>query len=62
MLLLHAHAFSKINYIAAAVDAHEGLHANASDPEELNVKWTDFPNDFVFGVTTAAAQVQIFQL
>ncbi|PRQ17020.1 putative beta-glucosidase [Rosa chinensis] len=31
---------------------------NASNPEELNVKWTDFPNDFVFGVSTAAAQIE----
>lgn len=41
------------NYIAVTVNAER----NASNPEELNVKWSDFPSDFVFGVSTAAAQV-----
>lgn len=41
------------NYIAVTVNAE----SNASNPEELNVKWSDFPSDFVFGVSTAAAQV-----
>ncbi|XP_048445027.1 beta-glucosidase 24-like [Pyrus x bretschneideri] len=31
---------------------------NASNPEELKVKRSDFPSDFVFGVTTAAAQME----
>ncbi|KAL6177603.1 hypothetical protein ACLB2K_049128 [Fragaria x ananassa] len=26
--------------------------------EELKVKWTDFPSNFVFGVSTAAAQIE----
>ncbi|KAH0975334.1 hypothetical protein GBA52_017233 [Prunus armeniaca] len=29
---------------------------NASNPPELEVKWSDFPSDFVFGVSTAATQ------
>ncbi|KAM1377101.1 hypothetical protein ACFX1X_039174 [Malus domestica] len=32
---------------------------NASNPQELNVKRSNFPNDFLFGVTTAAAQIRI---
>ncbi|KAM2438153.1 hypothetical protein ACFX1W_015177 [Malus domestica] len=31
---------------------------NASNPKELKVKRSDFPSDFVFGVTTAAAQME----
>ncbi|KAM2386757.1 hypothetical protein ACFX1X_039178 [Malus domestica] len=31
---------------------------NASNPQELKVKRSDFPIDFVFGVTTAAAQME----
>ncbi|BBH03687.1 Plant protein 1589 of unknown function, partial [Prunus dulcis] len=31
---------------------------NASNPQELEVKWSDFPGDFVFGVSTAATQDQ----
>ncbi|XP_050368855.1 beta-glucosidase 24-like [Argentina anserina] len=34
------------------------LHNNASNPKELRVKWSDFPSDFVFGVSTAAAQIE----
>ena len=30
---------------------------NSSDANELSIKKADFPNDFVFGVSTAAAQV-----
>ncbi|XP_048440049.1 beta-glucosidase 24-like [Pyrus x bretschneideri] len=38
----------------------EKLHHNASNPnpEELGVKRVDFPTDFVFGVSTAAAQIE----
>lgn len=32
---------------------------NAAIAEELKVKSTDFPSDFVFGVATSAAQVII---
>ncbi|KAF4373585.1 hypothetical protein F8388_025279 [Cannabis sativa] len=31
---------------------------NASKPEELMIKKSDFPSDFVFGVATAAAQIE----
>ncbi|CAB4310939.1 unnamed protein product [Prunus armeniaca] len=31
---------------------------NASNPPELEVKWSDFPSDFVFGVSTAATQIE----
>ncbi|KAK9926669.1 hypothetical protein M0R45_023884 [Rubus argutus] len=32
--------------------------SSESNPEELNVKWSDFPSDFVFGVSTAATQIE----
>ncbi|XP_040372929.1 beta-glucosidase 24 [Rosa chinensis] len=36
----------------------QALHINISNPKELKVKWSDFPNDFAFGVSTAAAQIE----
>ena len=60
---LHTNLIKLSNVVAVTAKHKKGGKVGSQVPsmsdEELNVKRSDFPSDFLFGAGTAAAQVQI---